>query len=394
MADRNASFDPNSGFEPGPQSGAMSGSARRRRRRYIVTLVLFVALIGGWSWFWYFAAGKAEVTAAGWRAREAKAGRIYACGSQTVGGYPFRIEIDCDQASALFQSNQAPLQLKTASILAAAQIYDPTLLISEFTGPLSIATPGHAPDYIANWTLGQSSVRGTPQAPERVSIVFEHPTFDRVSGGSRVNLLRAKRIELHGRIVEGSVTHNPVIETVLRLADASAPGLNAAAVQPVDADITALLRGLNDFSPKPWPVRFREIQAAGGRIDIVRSRVQQGETIAVGGGTLSINANGQLEGELRVTVAGVEPFLAEIGAQQAVQNSAPMDKLAGALNRLSPGLGDVARQQAGANISAGLNLIGQPTTLEGRRALTLPLRFSDGAVFLGPVPIGHTPALF
>ena len=59
-----------------------------------------------------------------------------------------------------------------------------------------------------------------------------------------------------------------------------------------------------------------------------------------------------------------------------------------------PGLGNVARQQVGANISAGINLLGEQTTLEGKRAVTLPLRFSDGAVFLGPIPIGKTPALF
>jgi len=26
--------------------------------------------------------------------------------------------------------------------------------------------------------------------------------------------------------------------------------------------------------------------------------------------------------------------------------------------------------------------------------VTLPLRFNDGAVYLGPIPIGSTPALF
>ena len=45
-------------------------------------------------------------------------------------------------------------------------------------------------------------------------------------------------------------------------------------------------------------------------------------------------------------------------------------------------------------IAASINLMGQPTELEGKRAVTVPLRFSDGAVFLGPVPIGITPALF
>jgi hypothetical protein len=71
-----------------------------------------------------------------------------------------------------------------------------------------------------------------------------------------------------------------------------------------------------------------------------------------------------------------------------------VDRLAGALDRLAPGLGDVARQQAGANISLGINMLGEQTTLEGKRAVTLPLRFNDGAVYLGPIPIGNTPALF
>ena len=71
-----------------------------------------------------------------------------------------------------------------------------------------------------------------------------------------------------------------------------------------------------------------------------------------------------------------------------------MDKLAGALDRLAHGLGNVARQQAGANIAAGINLLGEQTTLEGKRAVTLPLRFDDGRIFLGPIPIGNAPALF
>jgi hypothetical protein len=182
---------------------------------------------------------------------------------------------------------------------------------------------------------------------------------------------------------------------VLRLTAASAPELHPAAVAPFDADITAVLYGLRDFSPKPWPVRFREMQAADGRIDITQARLKQGETIAVGDGSLSLNANGRLQGQLRVTVAGIEQFLAAVGAQQTVQASPTMDKLAGALDRLAPGLGNAARQQANAaNLSLGINLLGEQTTLEGKRAVTLPLRFDDGAILLGPIRIGTAPALF
>jgi hypothetical protein len=54
----------------------------------------------------------------------------------------------------------------------------------------------------------------------------------------------------------------------------------------------------------------------------------------------------------------------------------------------------MARQHVGSNISADINLIGEQTTLEGQRAVTLPLRFDDGAAFLGPIPLGNTPVLF
>jgi len=66
-------------------------SRRRTGRRYTILLfaVLFAAV--AWTAFWKFAAGKAEQTIDGWRAREARAGRIYACGSQTIGGFPFQI---------------------------------------------------------------------------------------------------------------------------------------------------------------------------------------------------------------------------------------------------------------------------------------------------------------
>ena len=369
-------------------------SRRRSARRYTMLVLLVLALFAGWTGLWKFAAGKAEETLNGWRAREAKEGHAYACGTQTIGGFPFRIEVDCDQASAVFRGSEPPFAIKTSRILLAAEVYRPTVLTGEFTGPLTVADPGQPPAFTANWRQGHVSLYGTPASPEQVSLTFEGPSVDRVAGGAHENLLSARLVDFTGRLAGGSVHDKPVIELSLRLERGSLPVVHPAATAPINADIAALLRGLKDFNPKPWPQRFREIQAANGRIDISRARVQQGETIAVGTGSLSITANGNLQGQLRVTVAGLEPFLNAIGAQHMVQNSRDMDKLAGMLDRFAPGLGEVARQQAGANLSAGINLLGEQTTLEGKRAVALPLRFEDGAVFLGPIPIGRAPALF
>lgn len=381
--------------KPAVSEAAMPHDSSRRTRRYVTLLVLVALVIAGWSAVWYYAAGQAREILDGWRAREAKAGRIYTCGAESLGGYPFRIEVACDRASALFRALQPAFEIKTAGILAAVQIYQPDLVISEFTGPATVGDAGQPPTATINWSLAQSSLRGTPAAPERAALVFDNPVIERASGGTNADtLMRASHLELHGRVAEGSVTDKPVLEAALSAQGLSAPFIHPAAAQPLDADVVAVLRGLTDLSPKPWPARFREIQHADGRIDITRARVQQGNILAVGSGSLALNPQGRLTGQLRVTIAGVDEFLDKIGAQRMVQNSPVMDRLAGALDRFSPGLGAAARQQAGANISAGINMLGEQATLEGRRAVTLPLRFDDGAVFLGPIPIGTTPALF
>lgn len=368
-------------------------ASRRRLWPVFVPIALVLALAVIWTGLWFYAASAAETTLAGWRDREAKSGRNYSCGKQTIGGYPFRFEVRCSDLGIELQGTEPPLALKAADLLVALQIYQPTLLISEFAGPLTIAEPGQPPGYVANWTLGHTSLRGTPAAPERLSIVVEQPTVDRVGGGANATVLKAARIELHGRIAEGSAAGNPVIELVLRLGAAAAPELHPLAAQPLDADITATLRGLADFAPKPWPARLREIQARGGSIEIAKARVQQGEVIAVSAGTLRLTERGGLDGQLNVTVVGIDKVLKTLDIDRIVSEG-KIGSAIGRLDRIMPGLGQIARQNAGPSIAIGLGAIGQNTTLEGKPAVTVPLRFADGQVLLGPFPVGRTPPLF
>ncbi len=356
---------------------------------------LVAALFGGWSLFWNYAADKAEATIEGWRAREAKAGRIYACGEQTIGGYPFRFELNCERASALFNSNQPPIEIKSSGVLVAAQVYQPTLLISEFHGPLTIANPGQPPDIIVNWKLAQSSLRGTPAAPERVALVFDRPVVDRMTGGSQQHVLTAQHIEIHGRIAGGSVASNPVIEVALKLDQAAAPGLLPATARA----------GRCRHHRGPARLEGFRAQALGGAVP----RDPGGRTAASKSGrrgcsrakpspSAAARCRSMPTGGSKASCASRSSASRRFSTPSArsrwCRRRPRMDKLSGMLDRLAPGLGNVARQQVGANISAGINMLGEQTTLEGKPAVTLPLRFSDGAVFLGPIPIGKAPALF
>jgi Uncharacterized protein conserved in bacteria (DUF2125) len=74
--------------------------------------------------------------------------------------------------------------------------------------------------------------------------------------------------------------------------------------------------------------------------------------------------------------------------------TADVNNLLGALDRAIPGLGKVVRQNANTAAAAGINALGKEAMLEGKKARSFPLRFVDGAVFLGPLKVAQTSALF
>src|SRR3954468_3456734 len=179
-------------------------------RLFIVPVLLLIAA-AGWTAFWFFAASQVDASADAWRAQEAKSGRIYDCARRLVAGFPFRLEVRCDGASVSLRlqtagqtATQAPITAKLGEILVVAQVYDPKLLIAEFTAPATISDRGQQPSMLVNWSKARSSVVGLPAVPQRASIVFDDPSIDRVSGSVQAPLARAKHIELHGRLAEGT----------------------------------------------------------------------------------------------------------------------------------------------------------------------------------------------
>jgi len=394
-----------------------SSIAPRRRplwRLFIAPVLLLIAAIA-WSAFWFSAASQVDVSADAWRAREAKSGRVYDCARRSVAGFPFRLEVRCDGASVALVSQtagqasaQTPITAKLGQILVVAQIYDPKLLIAEFTSPATVSDR-NAQNFVVNWRLGHSSVVGLPAVPQRASIEFDDPAIDRIDASARGRLANAKHVELHGRLLEGSPPDRPVIESVLRINQGSIQGVHPVLVEPFDADVRAVVSGLKDFSPKPWPERFREIQAAGGHVEIAQSRIQQGDLVATAAGTLGLSPSGGLEGELQMTVAGLEKVIAALGIDKMLEDGVPqatldrvapgvktqdINNLMGALDRAIPGLGKAVKKNANIGVAAGINALGKEAELEGRKARTFPLRFVDGAVFLGPLKVAQTAPLF
>jgi hypothetical protein len=389
---------------------------RRPLWRLFLPPILLLIAAAAWSAFWFYAASEAEVKADAWRAQEAKSGRVYDCAKRTVAGFPFRLEVRCDGASVSLISQtagqaaaQTPITASLGEILVVAQVYDLKLLIAEFKAPARIAESRGTSSMLVNWSKARSSVVGLPAVPQRASIVFDDASVDRINGSVQVPLARARHIELHGRLAEGAPLDHPVIETVLKIEAGSVQEAHPLLAQPFDAEVRTMLNGLKDLAPKPWPDRFRELQAGGGHVEIVQSRIQQGDLIAVAAGTLGLSGEGRLDGELQMTVAGIEKVIPALGIEKMLDEGVPqatLDRVApgvktqdvgnllGALDRAIPGLGKVVKQNANIGVAAGINALGKEAVLEGKKARTFPLRFVDGAVYLGPLNVGQVPPLF
>jgi hypothetical protein len=337
------------------------------RRNWLLFLpfAVLVVLAVAWSGFWYFAASRTEAIVSTWIEQEASAGRVYACASRTIGGYPFRIELRCSQPVMELTSLQPPRVVKARDLVALAQVYQPGVIIAEITGPVAIGDSGSPPILQADWRLAQASLRAAGRRPERLSVVLESVRLEQVDSGSPETMSRADRVEMHIRRSPADSGENAPID----FAGVLAGGVIAAGPlggRPINAETSGILRGLAEFKRQPMSARLREWQMAGGRLELTRLRVQQGDAVAVAAGDVGLSASGRPDGTINITMAGFDQVVRDLVRGGGMQ------------------LG----------VIAGLTFLGRPAEIDGRRAVSVPFRIKDGSMSLGPIPLGKLDPLF
>jgi hypothetical protein len=117
---------------------------------------------------------------------------------------------------------------------------------------------------------------------------------------------------------------------------------------------------------------------------------------------LTVNAQGKLNGLVQVAVVGIDTIIPLLGIDQLIGQG--IDRLTGSggspaqglgtLDRLVPGLSGIVRDQTNSGLVDNIKKMGEPTEIDKKPAVALPLRVADGIIYLGIIPVGVVPPLF
>lgn len=336
----------------------------RSRLTLYLPFVLLAVVCGGWSIFWWIASSRLSEGVETWLAREAEAGRVYACGSRTVGGFPFRLEIDCAKPTARLPSDDGAVEISAARLHAVAQIYRPTHVIGQFEGPLNLVHPKLGQPLKATWTLAAASFNGSTRRLEDVSFSVEN--LDLRSEATNEPVVTTSKFQAHGRSTPD--VQVGAYDVIAKMDAASVPLLDGllGSPAPTNIELQARVRGLDSVAGGTTGERLQAFAAAGGNLRIALARIERGDVALQSAGQLTLDKTGRPEGELDVTVRGAE-------------------KLAS----LAPALGNL-----GPLAGAGIKLLGQKATLDGASARRFEVTLAEGVVRLGGLPVGPVPALY
>ena len=196
----------------------MTPAPRRRPlwRLFFMPVLLLIAA-AAWSAFWFYSASQVDVIADAWRAREAQSGRVYDCARRSVAGYPFRLEVRCDGASVSLVSQTAGEAATPAADHGTARRNpgDGADLRPE-TADRGIHRAGHdfrsrRPALDGGELAHGPQQRGRSAGGSAARLARLRRPFDRPDRGiaCRRRWPRARHIELHGRLVEGTPSDHP-----------------------------------------------------------------------------------------------------------------------------------------------------------------------------------------
>ena len=317
---------------------------------FLVLVALVVAILGGWTAFWFWSANKAETLLDQTITHQLSQGREIACEKRTRGGFPFRLEFDCEKPAILLDRGRAPRHLSMDRLQAVTQVWDPGHIIYG-TGPLVVRIgEKDAPEMArANWGAARASAKLGIEGFNSASFVVEEMRIQQEG-----EIATLQNLTLHHRPSGATGRDLDLVAKVTGL-NLNIPPLQGS---PFDVEAQLRMKALLRLPYTPAMMTLREWQQAGGSLDVVLLRIDQGESTVRANGLLSLTREGRPEGSLEIKTAAIDQFIRKLGVSSGTATA----------------------------ISAA-NLFAKPVEIDGKRGVVHQLRFANGNASLGPISL-------
>lgn len=307
---------------------------------YVIPSLIAVLAIALSAW-WMFASRQAAVAMDQWLGRESQAGREWNCADRKIGGYPFRIELECP-ALTFTAKDGAVAEVKAGRVLAVWQIYQPSLIIVEFDRALAFTFRSGEKRELKTKSLRMSLHFDGHDLPDRLALVGEQVEMPTMfsSQALELHLLRGGEASEPNDLRLYIETQNTLIEGLKR--DDAKPMTIMADARASEGAVL-YMHGTGSVLD-----RWRE---AGGKLHINGVKITRGDGDLQMTGTLALDETHRLNGKVDMKANGFSDLLDAIGLK-----------------------------------AGGFSL--------NAKAMSLPLALDLGRIFLGPLKIGEIGPLY
>jgi hypothetical protein len=318
------------------------------------SVAMLIAVLIGWSIFWYFKTRQIAAAFDTWAAHQAQLGRTYSCPDRKIGGFPFSVEITC--TNPFFQGDVLGKKVSGSmrSFRASAPLLRTENVVAQLDAPLAAKSSDGTLDITAQWGQAILDFQVENGTLERVSLSGDQVRVQGRIGGADAG--KTAFDEFNSYFVISPDRHDRAYDIMVSFNQGAVPAINSflgselplamvveGTISQVDLSSAATLQ---DFLDK-W-------RAAKGHLDIKTAWLTSGSIIFDAKGGLDLDDQHRPKGKLDASFGGFEKAFRSLDIDPALLN-------------------------AGHALSALLN--GSRSSGTGR--LELPVTFSEGVVSIG-----------
>lgn len=346
--------------------GSMSISAPPASRwpRRLARLALALAVVAAaWSGLWFFGARQIGSRMDSWMASQKRAGRDWTCPQRKIEGFPFRIELSCDQPGFSMATGDRVVTGKLKRLQFLAEMTAPTTLVATAESPLELDLADGRRHMTLDWASLTLRLHGLASAAPQADLAMANPAAVLRMEGEPDQTGSAEALALHAEPNPQRPAGDHAVDAWLKISKLAVPALDGLSGTPVPADVaTSATLSQADFPKGLTTAQLLERwRRADGRFEVTSASLVKGIMTLEGSGQVGLDVEHRMQGRLDAKAAGLEPILARLGVPVAAMN------VGNALNGL---------------LKLGK---GQQPTIAKAVTLPLPLKFDNGHVYFGPL---------